>query len=99
MKTFIFSAALVLGTSAAVLRRDSHSHCWYTFTADGPVSGPINQIEDGQLRLGEGSPAKFKFKDGYMYDEDGDGCVITSPQNQIQCDSGSTGKSRITAQW
>jgi len=88
MKSFVGAAGLIIGASAAAVRRDQ---CCFQLTASGGAQGSIGQLGDGQNRIGGGfPPATYCINNGGITDKNGRGCILTPPTTQFQCDSGAT---------
>ncbi|KAI1002403.1 hypothetical protein K3495_g5795 [Podosphaera aphanis] len=84
MFSFLFS--LFLLTAAAA---NASSPCLFHLHASGGISGPVWQLDDGQLRVGgDHECADFTIKDGGITDSKGSGCILTPEVRQFQCDKG-----------
>jgi hypothetical protein len=94
MRSLLLSTFASL-VAAGVLPR--HEPTCFCVEVKGPNSGPINQIDDGQLNLdtnyhGLGRVELCLHHNGIVTDANGKGCIITSPQSQFQCDYGNPGR-------
>ncbi|KAI9839267.1 MAG: hypothetical protein M1819_003261 [Sarea resinae] len=93
MKHGLFSLALCLGASAAVTRRQT-TGCPFQLTASGSESGTVGELTDGQVRIGGGlTQSTFTILNGAITDQNGKGCILTSPTTQFQCDTGAPAQS------
>lgn len=76
MLSTIFTVAFGTGLAGAIAIRGSG--CDLHFTVDGAISGPVGQIESGQVRAGGGvGSTTFTFQDGGLHDPHGRGCWWT----------------------
>lgn len=90
MKTFFAAASIFVASAKALYTRTDSSCCFGLSAVVSGVSSTIGQLSDGQNRAGGGlTPASFCLKDTSITDGNGRPCVITSPETQFQCDSGS----------
>lgn len=91
MKLFLITpVALTAGVKARVIQDGG---CTFKLTAAGGASGQVSQLGDGQNRVGAyGLPvAAYAIGvDGGIFDQNGRGCILTSPTTQLQCDSGAS---------
>ncbi|OJD36808.1 gpi anchored cell wall protein [Diplodia corticola] len=101
MKSAIIAIGLALGVSAAPASsiESVNRGCCFGIDAygvQGTVSegywGKIQQISDGQLRIGQSNIEKesnFCLNDKYgLYDQKHFGCILAGWEEQFQCDSG-----------
>lgn len=67
--------SLVMGTSVLHSRQTSNT---FQLNATGGQTGPISQIDDGQVRAGLTSPAStFTINGSSITDASGRGCILT----------------------
>lgn len=78
MKNLAIVAALAAGSNAHSLSARTVG-CCFELTADGGASGPVGQLDDGQVRVGGGLPSvKFCIdKDGEIMDDSNRPCILT----------------------
>ncbi|GAB7362933.1 hypothetical protein MBLNU230_g3232t1 [Neophaeotheca triangularis] len=86
------AASLVASSYAALIPRDD---CCFGLSSSGGVSGMLGQLEDGQNRVVTGGDqlpnpnAQYCINgDGAITDGRGNGCILTPPTTQLQCDEG-----------
>lgn len=72
------AVAAVIATAKALVTRDTVI-CCFGLSATGGSSGPVGQIDDGQVRLGSGlQPGQFCIdSSGAIKDGNGRGCFLT----------------------
>lgn len=90
MKSFLTVAALT-GAAQGFVARDSS--CCFHLTASGSVSGEVDQLSDGQNRVGASGLPEGDYcinSSGGITDSQGRGCILTPPTTQFQCDSGAS---------
>ena len=88
------SAALLLPAVAhAFVARDAGTGCCFHLTATGGPGGRVDQLFDGQNRIGQTGLPEGQYcinGNGGLTDSNGRGCIITPPTGQWQCDAGAT---------
>jgi len=90
MKGFIATALLIAGTDALVSRGQP---CCFHLTAHGGPGGEVEQLYDGQNRIGQTGLPEGTYcidSNGGLTDGKGRGCILTPPTTQFQCDVGAT---------
>ncbi|KAG9666699.1 hypothetical protein KCU99_g9644, partial [Aureobasidium melanogenum] len=93
MKSVYSTLGFALGASAATLV--ARDQCCFSLTAAGGKTGAVGQLSDGQNRIGQTSglatgSATYCINNGGLTDENGRGCILTSPTTQFQCDVGAS---------
>ncbi|KAG9553645.1 hypothetical protein KCU79_g11918, partial [Aureobasidium melanogenum] len=93
MKNVYSTLGFALGASAATLV--ARDQCCFSLTAAGGKTGAVGQLSDGQNRIGQTSglatgSATYCINNGGLTDENGRGCILTSPTTQFQCDVGAS---------
>lgn len=88
------SAALLLPAVAqALVAREAGTGCCFHLTAEGGPGGRVDQLFDGQNRIGQTGLPEGQYcinGNGGLTDSHGRGCIITPPTGQWQCDAGAT---------
>jgi hypothetical protein len=90
MKNVLAAALLAAGAEALVPRDQT---CCFHLTADGGPGGPVDQLYDGQNRIGQSGLPEGSYcidSNGGLTDGEGRGCILTPPTTQFQCDVGAT---------
>ncbi|KAF2102428.1 hypothetical protein NA57DRAFT_71425 [Rhizodiscina lignyota] len=86
-KMTLTTLAFAAGVSALSAR--GYGCCFY-LTASGGPGGPVGEIGDGQIRIGQAGVSQTEYclgPDGGLIDDHGRGCIITESA-QFQCDAG-----------
>jgi hypothetical protein len=65
----------------------------------GGSSSAAYQLPDGQIRIDTSSAtcsgaSRFYLNGGFVRDAEGRGCIVTSPERQVQCNLNHPGESR-----
>ncbi len=85
----------------AIAERGSYmgaSQCAFSMIIQGGRSSAAYQLPDGQIRIDTSSAtssgaSKFYLNGGFVRDAEGRGCMITSPERQVQCNLNHPGES------
>jgi hypothetical protein len=83
-------AAVPQPTAAVVQRAAFPSRCAFSMIIQGGRSSTAYQLPDGQIRVDTSSPtaagaSRFYMNGGVIRDAEGRGCIVTSPERQVQC--------------
>ncbi|KAI5370035.1 putative ubiquitin 3 binding protein But2 [Septoria linicola] len=91
MKAFIAAAAALLTTAIANPLVQRKTGCCFHVTANGGPGGRVQQLDDGQNRIGQSGLKDGEYctnSQGGLVDSNGKGCIFTPPTAQWQCDAG-----------
>lgn len=80
-------------TAPAVLERGmggGASRCAFSMVIQGGKLSTAYQLPDGQIRIDTSSAtassaSRFYLNGGIVSDAEGRGCIVTSPERQVQC--------------
>jgi hypothetical protein len=94
-------AAVPQITAPAILKRGSvnaASRCAFSMIIQGGKSSTAYQLPDGQIRIDTSSAissgsSRFYLNGGIVRDAEGRGCIVTSPERQVQCNLNHPGES------
>ncbi|EME49621.1 hypothetical protein DOTSEDRAFT_20053 [Dothistroma septosporum NZE10] len=88
------SAVLLLPAAAhAFVTQNTGTGCCFHVTAEGGPGGQVDQLFDGQNRIGQTGLPEGQYcinANGGLTDSNGRGCILTPPTGQWQCDAGAT---------
>ena len=90
MKTAVL---LLPAVAQAFVARDTGTGCCFHLTAEGGPGGQVDQLFDGQNRIGQTGLPEGQYcinGNGGLTDSNGRGCILTPPTGQWQCDAGAT---------
>ncbi|KAF2207425.1 hypothetical protein CERZMDRAFT_102323 [Cercospora zeae-maydis SCOH1-5] len=82
---------LLVGAAVNAYVAYAETGCCFHTTADGGPGGVVEQLFDGQNRIGQTGLKEGEYcinTQGGLVDSNGRGCILTPPTSQWQCDAG-----------